>query len=201
MGSEGRVVTFEPNPDNYARLRENLALNGLANVDARRLGISRQAGKALLVCRGTETGTGTLQEDLKKSIEVEDGHRSFEIEVDSLDHQIEAFNLPAPDFIKIDVEGLEMEVIQGMKTTLRDRKPALHIELHGLNGKWMRENARQVAEFLMRFGYSILHVSSGVTFAEGSLLDMDPVRWGHFYCTCCAAARSGAAATATRGGN
>jgi len=44
-----------------------------------------------------------------------------------------ADGLPAPDVVKIDVEGAELEVLDGMERTLRELRPALVIELHETN--------------------------------------------------------------------
>ena len=45
-----------------------------------------------------------------------------------------------PDFIKIDVEGLEYNVLNGMKNTLHEKKPKLFIEIHGQTFEEKKDN-------------------------------------------------------------
>ena len=54
-----------------------------------------------------------------------------EISIVTLDDEISQAGLPAPDFIKIDIEGWEIEALRGARNTLNLHKPALFLEMHG----------------------------------------------------------------------
>ncbi len=87
-----------------------------------------------------------------------------------MDNQIAVNNLPGPDFVKIDVEGLEIEVLRGMSQTISDYRPKMHIELHGI-----RE--REVIELLLSHNYRIYQIEDGIDITQQNI---DMIR-GHLY--------------------
>jgi len=179
VGEKGKVVTFEPHPENCARVRENVRLNNFRNVDVRQIALGRTAGEAVLVSRRSEFGTASLHEKIKTEILKEKGAKTFHVTMDSLDHQIASHNLPKPDFVKIDVEGLEMDVLLGMVETIRNHTPELFIEIHDVYLDKKTAGARQVVDFLTSCGYSLRHIESGRLFAAG---ESQTPEIGHFYC-------------------
>jgi hypothetical protein len=62
---------------------------------------------------------------------------------------------PAPDVVKMDIEGGEVLAIPGMRRVLREQRPVVLLELHG------PESARIAWESFTEAGYKILHMSSG----------------------------------------
>jgi hypothetical protein len=80
--------------------------------------------------------------------------------VDSLDHIVLMNHLPKPDFIKIDIEGMEYEALLGMAQVVHECFPSLYIEIHGADEGSKTANIRRIVELLQSWGYSILHVES-----------------------------------------
>jgi hypothetical protein len=103
-----------------------------------------------------------------------------DISIVALDEEIPQAGLPAPDFVKIDIEGWEFEALRGARNTLKSCKPALFLEMHG---ETIREKKRKVAEivdFLWEMNYRrIRHIETGAPITpQNSSLAME----GHLYC-------------------
>ncbi len=116
VGEEGYVRAYEPETKNYDLLLKNLALNKVSNVTPIQEGVySRASSKLLYVSKGYygshSLRRGTNKEPLGLDIEL--------VELDSLDSQMGNQKV---DFVKVDVQGAEMEVLQGMSNVI-DKNP------------------------------------------------------------------------------
>jgi FkbM family methyltransferase len=175
------VVCFEPNSPNGKRLMENLMLNRIKNVEVRKVGIgSRRETRGMvasaLIPGGASVDGNTVAELLRSGVET----MIEEISIITLDEEIPEARLPTPDFIKIDIEGWEIEALRGSRHTLELYKPALFLEMHG---EVIREKKRRVAEivaFLWELNYRrICHIETGATITpENTSVAME----GHLYC-------------------
>lgn len=110
VGEKGRVVAFEPELDSYARLRENLKLNNLDNVQPFRLALSDRGGEVTLQS-GDVSGAGRI-------VDSGDRARAEQVRVVHGDRFIEDQGLPLPRALKVDVEGHEYSVLKGLSRTL-----------------------------------------------------------------------------------
>ena len=179
VGDKGRVVTFEPNPESYRRIVANVELNEFGNVQVRHLGLGAEKGKLTFVFPAGEPARGSADANIQAQLLQEKDSQTIEIEVNSLDSEINDSDLPEPDLVKIDVEGLEMDVLRGMKETLAQRRPNLFIEVHGADVQSKDDNARQVVKFLLDAGYSVFHVESKQNITRANI---ETARQGHIYC-------------------
>jgi FkbM family methyltransferase len=175
------VVCFEPNTQNRKRLMENLTLNEIRNVEVRKVGVGsrcetrRMVGSPLMP-GGASLDDKAVDELLRAGVETV----AEEIPIVTLDEEVGQASLPAPDFIKIDIEGWEIEALRGARNTLKLHKPALFIEMHGAT---MREKRRKVAEIvdsLWDLDYRrIRHIETGTAITlENTAVAME----GHLYC-------------------
>lgn len=168
-GDSGHVVTFEPNPQNYATILDHINLNNFTNVRVFQIGLGCKRERLEFVIGGSARGTASPEK--QKRYEHNDV-QVLQIEVDSLDNQIVANNLPKPDFIKIDVEGLELDVLHGMSQTISHYEPEIFVELHGVK-------EQEVAKLLLSHNYKVHQVESGIDITQQNL---ERVR-GHLYAT------------------
>ena len=122
VGPQGQVFAFEPIPQTFALLKNNVQLNHLDNI------------KTLNVAASDKSGETTIRIPESLSMSSMVWHRNdpsaieLQIETVRIDELVGAGNLPAPKFVKIDVEGAEALVVQGMRHTIAGSKPVLFLE-------------------------------------------------------------------------
>jgi FkbM family methyltransferase len=125
VGESGRVIAFEPRPENVERVRHNVALNGFGHVEILELALADSTGSASFSL-GAEVTRGGLSQHHAEPAE----HGTIEVQISTVDHLVSE-GLPPPDVIKMDIEGAEVEALAGAASTLATRAPTLLIEVHG----------------------------------------------------------------------
>lgn len=141
VGRPGRVVAFEADPEIAARLREHVARNEFVWAMVEEKAVWSEA-KAVYFAR---VDPGTSPDRGLGHVAASGGHDSIEVNAVSLDDF--ARTNPAPDFIKCDVEGAEVEVFRGAARLLREVRPGIICEMHS------EENRRALVDELGRLGY------------------------------------------------
>lgn len=175
-----RVVCFEPNTQNYTRLLENLKLNGIQNVEVRKAGVGSRRDTRRMIESELMPGLSSFDAPIvEKLVQARMGTVAEEIPIVTLDEEITAAHLPPPDFIKIDTEGWEIEVLRGARSTLEQHRPSLFLEMHGANMSEKSQKVREIVAFLWELNYrQICLVETGTTITpENSDLAME----GHLY--------------------
>jgi len=117
-----RVFSFEPEAKNFARLLNNQVLNGLDGMRAYCIAVGGSLRADQLYVAGSNSGDsqhniGEANALFPRECSVIQG--SF---VASLDDLCYSFDLPVPQHLKVDVDGLEEEIISGAKRLLRDAR-------------------------------------------------------------------------------
>lgn len=122
---EGRVrtVAFEPSPIVLPELRRNLELNRCRNVEVQPFCLSDRIGTVPFYVSKDQSWNATMIREFAES-----SAEDIEIEVESSTIDVCVGRLPAPDVIKLDVEGAEHLVIAGGREFLARRRPALIAE-------------------------------------------------------------------------
>ncbi|MBI4611296.1 MAG: FkbM family methyltransferase [Candidatus Rokubacteria bacterium] len=123
VGAQGRVIAFEPLPENFVILRENVRLNQYANVTLEQMAVTDRTGTLRLYRRREHLLTGSA------SI-VHGPGDGIEVPATALDAYLEATGTRV-GFVKIDVEGAEAAVLAGMRRVLAEDRPLVVVELDG----------------------------------------------------------------------
>jgi len=146
-GKDGHLYAMEPSPYNFDLLTKNLELNGLKNYDLYKIAAGSQEGKAKFLLSG--------RSNLSTFIEREDlTGEEVDVDVIKLDNFL---NDKKVDFIRMDVEGYELEILKGAEVALSTgNKPKyFFIEVHSELLHKKNSSAREVLEFLGKYGYDI----------------------------------------------
>jgi FkbM family methyltransferase len=142
VGATGRVIAFEPNPVNVARIRENLARNPSLGerVTVLPIALSNERGETTFVSSddvegGTSSGgfitaAATLWE---QSVYIEKtGFVKSIVAEETIDHLLSDKRIPPPQVLKIDVEGAEHLVLKGAHHCLKEHRPLVIVEFHSI---------------------------------------------------------------------
>jgi FkbM family methyltransferase len=121
VGDKGRVVSIEPDPQAVEILKQNIHANALTNVDVVQGAAYGKCGEVRLGCAPASSWSGISYRNAVQWIEV------LAYTVDALASRLK---LGRVDFVKIDVEGAEREVLDGMVRVLREDRPIVLVELH-----------------------------------------------------------------------
>jgi FkbM family methyltransferase len=160
VGSSGRVIAFEPNPNNFLEVKKSVELNDLHNVDILNMGVADVAGNIMMAVRNNDSGTSSMDPAIQAQILAEKNSITLTVEIDTLDHCITDKHLSPPHFIKMDIEGMEYKALKGLDRTLRQHAPDMYIEIHGADKDSKIANIRRIVDLFQGSNYQIYHVES-----------------------------------------
>ena len=120
-----RVFAFEPFAESFARLQENIALNKLPNVVAVRRAISNNAGLVALAKTGA-----AVQHTITGSTLSGQASETLRVEALTLSDVFEDHGIERCDFLKMDCEGAEFEILLNAPTAAFDRIDRICLEYH-----------------------------------------------------------------------
>lgn len=127
VGPSGKVIAFEPDPTIFKKLQANIRLN--------------TAGNIILVNKGAWSKDGVLRfvgDNIKgySFMFADKGEGAIDIPVVSLDGELDRLGVKKVDFIKMDVEGAELELIKGAERTLKEQDVKIAVaSYHVVDGK------------------------------------------------------------------
>ena len=111
VGTTGRVIAFEPDPENFDVLKKNIELNEITNVTLVQKGVSNKNESVKLYKSNVSGGHSLIKNEWAKEY--------TNIQTVTLDDYFRGEEI---DMIKIDAEGFELEVIEGGKKLLENNK-------------------------------------------------------------------------------
>jgi len=150
VGEGGKVYAFEPLPRNLSSLKSHMKINGVTNVEIIEAAVADHNGAA------------RFEESPDPSMSHLSAQGAVEVRTVSLDDLISRGEIPAPDFIKIDVEGAEASVLRGARDVLEVRNPAILLATHG------RPQHQECHLLLESLGYRVQVLAEGVN-AKGAM--------------------------------
>ena len=154
LSGNGKVYAFEPNPSSYYLLKHNIYLNDLhGKVFCQKKAIGEKPGvlKVEFDQLAGNSGSNTIVN--KKS----DG---FYIDFDSIDAFVKRNSIGKVDWLKVDVEGREFEVLKGAENTLSTFKPNVYLEICRDQLFKFNSNPENIFDKMSAFGYK-MYINSG----------------------------------------
>jgi len=129
VGQAGHIVAFEPDPANVAVLQENLSRNNFPQVDVIPAAVWKHSGRVTFQRSAAESSEVSSRRGAVVGANGEaPGSGRIRVEAVSLDDFVRDHRLP--NMIKIDVEGAEVETLQGARNLIVRTRPILLVEVH-----------------------------------------------------------------------
>lgn len=153
-GEKGQVIAFEPNKETVSVLRQRT--KRLTNVEIKSLGLSdREEQLELLVPKDVSCPPTAAIAKTANHLNAKEHMETTIIQVQKLDQIVSQLDLKDIAFVKIDVEGHELNVLKGFQKGIIKNTPTIFMEI--LKPKWVNESPIQseCALFLIELGYEM----------------------------------------------
>lgn len=169
-----KVFAFEPIPYTFEYLKRHVSLNEVSKAEIFNCGLSNEVGQREFFWTTEETGSSSMANIRERSaIDV------VKCELDTLDNFMKDRNISV-DFLKIDVEGAELFVLQGAIKSIKSGSPIIFAELLR---KWAAKfgyHPNDVIQLLESSGYST-YVATAGKLRKFGLVDEETVDTNFFF--------------------
>ena len=146
---KGKIYSFEPQRQVFQMLSGNAAINNLYNVYTYNIGLGKENIKIEFeepnYFEKNDYGTFSLVEN----VITQTTNNKIVVQINTLDWFVEYYNIPKIHLLKIDVEGMDLDVLMGATKTIKKHFPVIFIE-HSDNRKSIIED---IKKFLNQFEY------------------------------------------------
>lgn len=147
LAPKGKIYAFEPVAVNFNRLKKNIELNALTNVTLEMIGISDSKKQATIYLERNNTGGHSLYKEKYENIKTIRG--TDLIDLISLRDVFDKYKIERCDFLKIDCEGSEFDVLKGLPDQYFERIERIALEFHP------NVNEVELARYLISKGYKV----------------------------------------------
>lgn len=166
VGPKGTVLTLEPNPATFGLMSELILANKrFNNLVFLQLAVSDQSGILPLQLNQDDS----MLMERASIIHQEAGTKEVNVFTNTLDSL-----LPAGlkiDIIKIDVEGAELAALNGSKNIIREKRPMICVEVHGLYFPDPGKHVEEVFSFFESMNYKAINLHKGTTESARTFLE------------------------------
>lgn len=149
------VDAFEPDPNIYECLLETISANNLDNITSHPVAVGKECGTNTLV----QFPRATFANTLKPLGYIGKSRPQITIQCETID----SYAFKDVNFIKIDVEGYEMNVLLGAEQTIKQSMPVLQIEIKPQMLKRQHHTPQDIFDWLSVRGYKPVHWAGDVS--------------------------------------
>jgi len=147
VGPNGKVIAIEPSPPNFKYLKKNLEIQNIKNVDAYNFAAGDRDGDINFLIYEESNGSFTIPDGETTNLPGE----IIKVQAKRLDTFLDELKINRVDFVRMDVEGYESYIIEGMPNIIKSFKPMFQIEVHAsLLGK---DGTKKFLKTFQEYGY------------------------------------------------
>ena len=164
VGNTGHIYSFEPYPSTFQQMKKNLSLNpGISKKIQLENAALGAAPDNLMMYRDSVANSGANRMTRETHATT---NGKVAVPVSTIDIFAHQQQLNKIDFIKMDVEGFEFNVLKGGMEIITRHKPILFIELNDNNLREQGDNAKELIQSLIRLQYKIVNAATGESVSE-----------------------------------
>jgi FkbM family methyltransferase len=145
LAKKGKIISYEPSKKSFLILEKNIKINNFSNIKLENVAISKTHGKALLHTDDHDEISNSLYNLNKKS-------KVYEVETNTLEEIFLKNKLDSIDFLKIDCEGAEYEILMNASSLDLDKIKKMSIEIHE---KLVPYSKEAIIEKLVKHGFNV----------------------------------------------
>ena len=149
VGKTGKVIAIEPSPINFRYLTKNLELQNQSNYEVHNFACGKEDGELSFLVHAISNMCKVVKEGDKTP----EGMDVIKIPVKKLDTFLNSIGVEKIDFLRMDIEGSELNLFEGAKNIIKKSKPMIQFEFHP--GKLGPADTRKVLEYLKSEDYEI----------------------------------------------
>lgn len=157
----GRVLAFEPQLDILKRLKSNIDLNDIKNIEVSSLALSNKEKEKVLY-----THNNSFYNKGESSFYKEHANGKFSnkinVKVSTIDQVIKSKNIKSISLIKIDTEGEDLNIIRGAKETLNNFNPCIIFEYEKSSWSLANNTLKDAYKFFKKLGYNLYKVNNNI---------------------------------------
>ena len=164
VGSEGHVYGFEPNPYTFKRLQRNIEINGISNVDIYELAIGENNTEIYFnIYPENSSNPGMSSKYVENPCT-----KKINVKQVTIDSFMQQHNITKLDFLKLDIQGAEIDALNGARNTIAKYRPIIFAEAYS-EEQVAHNHTQQMYDMLMAYGYKIFLIEDNnlISLASG----------------------------------
>src|SRR5918993_2201472 len=160
VGANGKVVAIEANPSNFEMLNRNIKVNQLTNIISLNNAVYSKETKLKLYLPGEELGHTTYNTVMSDRAKNED--KFVEVSANTLDYLLQLKEITDVNWVKIDVEGAEFEVLKGAHNLLlNSRNIVILMEVHGSLNDYRLKLEEFIRSYNLKIEFEKIYENTG----------------------------------------
>jgi FkbM family methyltransferase len=156
VGSRGTVLAVEPSTREFARMEANIALNRLDNIRTFKVALGSRVGEATLaVAKSAHAGMNAIEADNPGEPVAGWADSREPVSLETIDDLVDRSGLHRLDLLKLDIEGSEVDALDGARATIERFRPTILLEAEEARLASQSRTKADLTAVLEGFGYEL----------------------------------------------
>lgn len=158
VGKNGKVIAFEPDETSFSSLKKNITLAKYQNIKCHKMAVYSHDGVIKFETTGGMASSVVPENEKVDEFDKINSSVQDEVKCITLDSIALMHNLQRCDFVKMDIEGSELNVLKSSISFIKKYSPSFIIEPHKINGKM---NTEEIIRFFEEINFKCIKLKQG----------------------------------------